>query len=500
MTMNDRKLNGFLYVAYIVFFSIFVLFAGLVGIHVHARHLKWAIALVVCVACIAGLIRYKEAIAKLLDVKYSIYIIVLLGVILRIFFYIWDNPQQYSDFYQATRFWDHLQEIGGTYGMYTTKTAEMDGFQIYYSLYPAWGRYMLLTHLIYHILGRNTLWMVCLNFIFDVAIMICTQKIASLLSTRRVSIMCVAVIAFWPQFVIWTSVTSPDHIIIFFLCLMCYYYMNYLQCRDDIKSGSFNMIIAVICAVIASIFKPIIMFIFVVLLCSEVLNLICGQFKGIKRSLLYMAEVVVAFVMLSIPVNTILDKTLSSYIKTDVNQATGYYILWGYSVDENGIYDTTQAGEAIQRCETSETLAEGLEGLKVDIEKTLKKNFHLIPSIWWQKFRLLFYSETWPVWWSVNNADGHVNENVENALGYWTGVWTIANALMMFLMPFAFREGKSMVNFLSLMWLGFMIYLVVGAGVQGRYRMIVFVPQVILCVIGANQMSKLAIHKNKQSI
>lgn len=478
----------FLYL-YIFIFSGFCLFAGMRGIYVHRSCLSSMVAFVISIGCIIGLIYFKERILKFPIHKAMFYFIIFLGIALRIAYYVYLSPQQSSDFFQATKFWNYLQE-NGEYQNYTVLLSEMDDFQKYYSLYPAWGYYMLLTHWIYRLFGCSTAYMVILNLVFNVLSFIVLYFMVREFASEWMAMICVAVAALWPQCILWSSVTSPDHITIFFLLLMGLFYMKYAKKRNEIKRGTSYLLLAICCGAGASIFKPISAFVCVLLLCSEILNMIIGNFSGIRKSLVYGTEIIVLSLLVTWGLPVVLEPALEQYIRTDVQQATGYYLLWGYSVDENGNWDADQSGEAIRECEESETLAIGLEKVNIAVHKTLRENFHLFPRIWKQKFELLFYSETWPVYWSVNNADGTVNQEAADTFSSWTGIWTIWNSLLILLMPFALKRKDAAVSFLSLCWLGYMMYLIAGSGVQTRYRVIVFVFQAVLAICGINELSK----------
>jgi 4-amino-4-deoxy-L-arabinose transferase-like glycosyltransferase len=491
VTKNLLSLKKLLWTLYIGIFTLFCLATAFDGIRNTVMANKNDLfSLMLLLIGIFFIVKYREVFKKVFDFAYALPIVIILGVLLRLLYFFVTDPAQVSDFSQADLFWHHLQETGG-YDHYTVSVSELDNFQKYYSLYPAWGYYMLLMHGIYRLFGANPTSMVFLNIILDVITAMVIYRMIRRNASSCLAVASVFIFLLWPQYVIWASVTSPDHIVILFLSLSADIYFLYDNNRNNKKTALKYILLFAVCLNIASIFKPIYYYIIVAFICAEILISITGGKVGLKKSFLYCISSIAFILAFAFLFSSILKPILSSYIKTDVQQATPYYILWGYSVDNNGLYDPNYAAKYIEECESSETLAIGLEKIRGSVKDVIKNNFHLIPKIWHRKAYLLFYSDNWPAYWTSFNSDGLLNEEKYSMQAPWTGLWTILNSIMILIMPFSLKDKNPVVIFSSLSWMGYMLFLIVGAGIQPRYRVIVIVFQIILGVCGINNISKI---------
>lgn len=424
-------------------------------------------------------------IANYIEDNRTWFVIMIAGVVVRVVYYYLVQPVQVSDFYQPTKFYQYLIQHGA-YQEYSVELSALDEFQIYYSLYPAWGVYMLLTHFLYRVLGCHTEIMVFLNILLFMFLFLVTYKLL-----RKIFLMSTIVdwalllLAFFPQMVMWTVVTSPDHFTVLGIILLAYVWEN----KQEIDRHSLlYILLEAICVGFVGLFKPLIALLLLVIICSDgLLNILQRQTKKyIVRELLVTLAIII---VITSSINLISRQILKQYMKTDIQQATSFYILWGYGVDENGNWSDHAADQIFDDAwKDKDTLGDIVAYTNQAAVSMMKDNITLLPRIILQKFKLLFSSENWPSDWGLRNENNQIAVRIKNSRWRDAGLATL-NVITLLLLPFSFLKRDKIVIYLSMFWMGYICFLL-ASGIQTRYRFICLPVQLILASIGYYNLSK----------
>lgn len=98
-------------------------------------------------------------------------IVCLIGVTLRVVFCLYCGTTQISDFAEPLKFYDQKITQEGQYESHVLIFSDYDRYQREYSFYPAWGSYMLISHVLFSIFGNSNFVMqmdtVAFNFMMD---------------------------------------------------------------------------------------------------------------------------------------------------------------------------------------------------------------------------------------------------------------------------------------------------------------------------------------------
>ena len=174
---------------------------------------------------------------KELDKKRILYgvfaIIVISGILLRISSMIFFQTQPYSDYSIPHNFYQQYRN-GGWY-LEEKSWAEKDFYQRYYAMYPAWFPYMRLVMLLYDIFGFNLVVMQVVNLIVFVGILVLMFLIGRKILPMPAVILACALYSFHPSMIIYTAVTTPDHISSFLILLSIYFWILMEQAVRDAK-------------------------------------------------------------------------------------------------------------------------------------------------------------------------------------------------------------------------------------------------------------------------
>lgn len=495
MSLDDNQflkeqMTKKIYIIYILIFTFIAYLGALDGL---IQLLKGSLLWILLILGVSALfIIATECIGNIkFENRWAVWIII--GIGLRIAYYCLVQTMQTSDFYWPTAFYLHLDEIGG-YNEYTTIYKELDDFQVYYSLYPAWSTYMFIVHGLYEIFGVHTSLLVGVNIILS-GFMICIY--ARLLNevgidTKTKNIV-IALLACFPQMVMWDAVASPDHFAVLFIALLVYIWYKSLKYEKILL----YVLAEAVCISIIGLFKPIVPLMIVLLICADIFMALFINNGTIKMLVVKSLLVVILTVGVSGTVSCCNRILLENYIKTDVQQATSFYFLWGYSVDENGNWDSYAADPYINEAfEQAEYVADVVTYANDAASHILKRNITLLPRILRQKFKLLFYSDDWPAFWSLTNDNNECSKWLYENIDILGRILTVSNSFFLFLMPFALKKKNEASIFLSLGWVGYICFLVL-AGIQTRYRYIMLPFQLVLTGMGYVELKGLFYEKYK---
>lgn len=472
---------------YGIYFSIFIVLGSMVGIgYGLVKELEFTIfILIISVISIFTYIKNFNF-PKDKNEEQKLILFIIIGVILRILYFYLVDVNQISDFDTARRFYFHLIE-NGEYQNYEILKSKLDFYQRYFSSFPAWFIYDLIQCYFYKIFGYHREIILFMNLVLYISSSIFIFKVLAINFNLKIAKNVIFLYSFYPQLIMWSSVSTPDHFILFFMSLLIFIWGIYLKIRGKnfIKDIFFVILIA-FTANLINLFKPISIFFLLVYLSSEVLILIKSRVNIKKKKFIeYHLIFIVFFIFFYIKMMDLRNNKIEELMKVKVQQANAYYILWGYSVDKNKNWSDKVGSEIISSVSANTlTLEEEINKLEEIAKDELKKNIQYIPKILLQKAIYLFSSENWAIYWTNTSKDilkkEFIEKNIQNKIG---AIMTIFNSFIMLFIPFSLYSRKKLVNILSLTWLGYMI-LLIFSGIQTRYRCIVYIQQIILSVIG----------------
>lgn len=486
--INIRKL---LYITYMVIFGVIAWGGALIGVLPLLKRTFFLWIFLITVFFIIFVMAERFAGKRKSDNVWLLWLVA--GIAMRIIYYFLVQTVQTSDFYQPTAFYLYLNETGG-YSEYTTIYRELDDYQVYYSLYPAWAVYMFIVHGLYRIFGVHISLLVALNIVLS-GLMI--WMYAGLLDeagidTKTKNII-IALLACFPQMVMWDALASPDHFTVLLLTLLVYIWHKSLKSERVVL----YVLAEVICISMVGLFKPIVPLLIVLLICADVFIALFINKSTVQKLVVKNLIMVVLAISVTGTVNYGNKALLENYIKTDVQQATSFYFLWGYSVDHNGNWDSHAADDVINEAfAQAEHMSDVVAFADQAAEATLKKNINLLPAILWQKFRLLFSSDHWSLYWGLTNDNNALSVWLNENYYIFGGIQTVLNSLSLLVIPFSILRKRKLSIFMSLGWTGYICFLLL-AGVQTRYRYIMLPFQLVLTGIGYMEWKGLFYDKYK---
>lgn len=492
MLSNRVTVQKFLYITYIFIFGVIAWGGALIGVFPLFKRTFFLWAFLITAVVIIFMMAEKLAGNVKTDNVWIIWFLV--GIAMRIIYYFLVQTVQTSDFYQPTAFYLHLDKIGG-YSEYNTIYRELDEYQVYYSLYPAWATYMFIVHGLYRIFGVHTSLLVAVNIILSgMMIWIYARLLDKAGIDTKTKNIIIALLACFPQMVMWDAVASPDHFAVLLLALLVYVWYKSLTSEKVML----YVLAEAACISMVGLFKPIVPLLIVLLICADIFMALFTFKTAAKKLVAKNLFMVVLTISVTGTVNYGTKALLEDYIKTDVQQATSFYFLWGYSVDNNGNWDSHAADDTINEAfAQAEYMSDVVAYTDKAAEVTLKKNISLLPKILWQKFRLLFSSDHWSFYWGLTNNNNSRSLWLNKYYYVFGGVQTVLNSLSLLFIPFSLLRKRRLSIFMSLGWVGYICFLVL-AGIQTRYRYIMLPFQLVLTGIGYMELKGLFYEKYKR--
>ena len=472
-----KKICTIVYVMY-VFIFLFLSWSGAFFLYKGNSYLPLKrLALFLMVVIIILFINYKYY-----HYISSIYVLceyLVVGVIFRYIYFIIADVSPVSDFVTPSNFYIYLKQ-NGAYTVFTNVLSEMDFYQRYYSRYPAWGSYMLIIHKIYDLFGYDYWHVFGVNVVLFVIASVLFYKS---FEKKEVALLAVFLLSINPISVVWCSEATPDHITVF-LCALFLYLLSAIF-NNKISNKMEYIICFAIGIVIAGInlFKPLfILFLLAIGVAIFLFHVTNASKMELKQQLTMFAVIAVSFVVNSYVLNSANCCLIETKINSNVAQSFGDYFLWGFSVDENNDWSTEVGAnvinEVISQCSTTDEM---IQRLNQKGKAVIIANYKLIPKILYQKYKCLFYSESYSLTWTLQGSgidSEEFNRNVSYIFHSLQYVLGIASLIIMPISLVTNRNDKRLL-FSSVLWIGGICYLTVAA-VQPRYRYVFILFQIIL--------------------
>lgn len=417
--------------------------------------------------------------------------ILIAGIALRLAYYFVICPESYSDFLQPFLFVEHLKDIDG-YKNFSVLKGSLDNYQVYYASFPAWNIYMQIIRFLSLFRGNTIRIAVMINMLLYLATgyLIWKTIIESELG-GKIALASLALFSFIPQMVCWASMTTPDHYTVLFIALFLYLWNKVENNRENKRMKFIYIACMAATAGIINLFKPLLCLFFLIFICAEIL---IALYHLTKEEFKYFAMEAFVFLAVFVFADTSLQKineiTIERTIKTEVVQATGYYLFWGYGIDENNNWSDHGGDELINEImEENSTLKEAYAEIETQALQMIKTNYKLFLKIWKQKFELLFYSDNWSLLWALreNGQDTWGKSFIILNYRVIERIMAALNIITILLMPFALCRKRFLVIACSMGWLGYILYLI-AATIQTRYRYIALIFQFILAAAGCENI------------
>lgn len=421
-----------------------------------------------------------------------IILMVLIGlmILLRLLSRMLLKTEPISDFLTPSEFYLYYD----TNGPYTLGD-HLDGYQLYYSRYPAWYTYMRIVRIVYDVLGYNINHILNMNIILNILTVIVIYLIGRKAFTKQIGYIACGLYGLSPSMIIYAGITTPDHFTMLLFAIIAYAWVNMNQYRNNDKKLFYKwLVITIISAVSINLFKPVSILFLLVFLCSEIAVVIVPNIKNIKTVIKENYNVWLVFISTFFIATTLctifLKVDIKAFLKTDTVNSTPFYIFLGSTVDDEGNY-SDHIG-FIESAKIYEKYGEDQEGAMNEFSRLAKeqiyRNRRLIPKILLQKYQYTMASE-YSYWGFANTSsiDEYTEELNKIILPFF---FLIGNSYLLILylgifLAAIFLICNKKVNYdmsiLSLIIIGYLSVLIFGA-VQGRYKSLIMP---LMCILAA---------------
>lgn len=376
-----------------------------------------------------------------------------------------------------------------------TNSAEQSLYQTYYSTFPAWFPYMKVVSLVYDVFGENVLNIKIMNWIFYVASTILMYIILKDKSPKN-GLFAALLFSLFPSLILYSNLTTPDHITIFLFLFYIYTWKKLLKSRkeSEIKSIIKYSILNIISMCLINLFKPLSILGILIFICAEIICYFPEILDNKKRLSYFKKNIpyIIAFIIIGLGAlkieSIILNKTVEKTINVKVVDSTGLYMLWGYSIDEKGNYNSNPANKIYDELlkKNNNNIEKTMKETNVLAKEQFKRNFKYLPSIIWQKFNIAYHTEKDIFSWANYSENAIYSQNIKDK--YSRAFEILANSYMSIILIMTsialFKNSQkkyidNLVVVISLIVTGYTCILVFG-GVQPRYKTLILAPFCIL--------------------
>lgn len=495
--LNRFTQNAFLILMIIMSIAVFIL--PLQSIYELSRRMTFGIivAYVLLILIVYIIIKKIKLENKYVEII-SVILIISLGLALRIGTDQIMKSVPISDFATPHAVY-HLKDTG----IFAKRNSVADNsfYQTYYSTFPAWYPYMQVVSVIYNIFGENIINIKILNWILFTLTSIALYFACKNSFSKRTGIFAILLFTLFPSHIIYSNITTPDHLSIFLITLWLLTWSKIVYYRKNEKKKEIIIfsVLNILCVCLINLFKPLSIFGILVFICAEILCFTDvliekeTRKKYLKSGLIYcLSFILICFLALNIE-NKILYKVVEKKINTKVVDATSLYLLWGYSIDEKKQYNSKPANDIYDYilAKNNNDVEKSIEEVKSIAKDQFINNLPYLPSILWQKFFVAYYNE-YDLFTIANHSndaiyDQKISDNYLKIYNY------IANgymSMLLFLIIVALikelrsKKRNSMIFISSLIIIGYTCILVFG-GVQPRYKALIFGP---ICFLAASSL------------
>ena len=423
--------------------------------------------------------------------------IITIGIALRIVTYDTFKTLPTSDFKTPHAAYEYQLEHNGF------PADKPSFFKTYYSRFPSWYPYFRYIKLTYDTFGQSVNLVVFLNifwYAFSAAFLYLAARVFWSFST---SALAASALTFSPFFVVWSSVTSPDHLSLATVCLMLFLFGKAYKARDSGNMGTtlcFSAA-AMFMAAFTECFKPVALVYGLAFICVElVVRILPAVFSKNWAALFHRIDL--ALLAVAVPVFFISLSLVKIWMKTEVERdmhvpvvnSIWLYIGWGYSV-KDGRYAPQIVDEKFKELTKEYPDRQDLvmEKMREYVISHIRQNIYSLPAVLREKAKTIFLFDTGAVTWAARETIKDQGKAVGKATGSLIGLPTFFTALLFFCSAIAAarqiwsKTANDFILLLLFMVVGYIMVLMLG-GVQGRYKIIILPQLALLAAYGVHVM------------
>jgi hypothetical protein len=440
--------------------------------------------------------------------------LIAVGILLRVLSVIYLQTVPISDFATPIRFYDYLKEHG-EYKIWLD-WSQMDGYQLYYARYPAWYIFMKYVHFIYRWAGENVAYLQVGNMALVAASLWLVYCITKRFAKSQTALVAVGFLCFNPSMIAYSGIITPDHFAALFILLTVYFFIKVEQYSGIcIYKTWIYTVLAAASAITVNLFKPLSILFFIVFLCIELVYRIgpclCkGGWAKLKTTIKYncfrWAAFILTFLVCNVGFMGLLHHAVQVRMKNKVVDSTPLYMMWAYSVDQEGRYQPDVATRKYEELcvKYNQNMVKVMDELKALAIQQIKDNTAYIPAILLKKLDIGFADESGFWVFSNTSPDEEYQAALEKTVKELFLAISTAAMLMLYLLMMACGVAAVVVKKGRRGWIvagitifGYILVLVLG-GVQSRYKSLIIPLMCIVAAVGFENL--LAIVKNRRSI
>lgn len=436
-------------------------------------------------------------------------LLIIAGVGLRIWSVNYFQTSQLSDFANPEKLYKYIEK-NGQFSVHD-RTIDYHSLQNNFSLFPTWANYSYLVLNIYNIFGYHPNIVKIMNIILfvltNVFIFVGTKNMFS----KKIALLTCLMFSISPTLILYTNVATPDFFTILFMSLIILFWSLSIKNKTIIKKKYIYMFLTIVSMACVNLFKPLSIYMLLVIIVSEFILEISGNYKNIKsyfkQNYKFLLFILISFFTLNFSFAKITNVYVENNIKLSIKNSSSMYLLWGYSVDKNIKYSSNYVYDRVmpdlnEKYNNDYDLI--LKELSVVAKDNFKKNIKYIPNIWNDKFVILFEFEDYYYWANTSKNKEKIYDESFNTYtvisAAYAGIMYISIIILALILIFKKNKDKTMTKngiIILLMIAGYLAILILG-GVQSRYKCLISIQFAIISAISLNQLVSIIANFNSK--
>jgi len=414
-------------------------------------------------------------------------IIIFIGLILRIALRQIYQPAQIQDFGRAHDALVFLYHYGPLQPV-DDWTAH-SYYALYYSRFPGWFPFFVVTRLVYRIFGFSVHFMIGINYLLFIGSAILIYLTVRRLFLYSIAFCATAIFIFNPILMVWSSITTPDHYYIFIFCglIYCFARAYEAQCKKPLLWLCF----AAVFAALTEFFKPIGILFLIAFICVEIFLLIINK-TPVKKLYQKWGVFIIVFLLIYGGGHALVRAEIRRTFHIETVSATGLYMAFAWASDEAGNHNHSHIfgkfDELMIYYNNNQVLV--MQAFSKYARESFREVAPRLPVFLWQKARDTFAGEG-VMWWVSHSHCEERTAATRLALNHmaWMNGSTHIFVLMAFAAMGAFlaaghKKNRAFTIFVLTTAIGYTLVLLLGV-VQMRYRILLYPQFSILAGIAA---------------
>lgn len=417
--------------------------------------------------------------------------IIVIGLILRVALrYVFLTEPQ-SDFRRAHDVYLFLMEYGPL--LPVDSWADFNCYQLYYSRFPGWFPFFVVTRVVYALFGVGMHWMILLNYVLYVLSAALLYAAVKKLFSYAVAFCATAIFVFNPNLVVWTTFPSPDHFFIFLFCGMLFFLAKAYENREQYR----YLCVAAVFAALTDLFKPIGIMFLIAYFCVEIFMAVSDFVQTVKNNYRKWAMFLFTFLLVYLAGYAAVRAEIRRVFHIETVSSAGIYWAWAWSTDDAGRYTHAVVMDKFFALmdEHDNNQVVVMEEMSVYAREVFSEARPYLLSILLQKTRIVFADEGVLGWVMHSPCPVH-SESLQRVLGRVLWVYFTAHIfVVMFLSGFGAlvmlfeKKHRKFLIFLLTTVIGYTLILLLGI-VQGRYRLLLYPMLSVLTAYGISAFAR----------